>query len=548
MLATGHWKWEGVATNVVGVEGEVHGKRDFINNFCVAVPTNEGRCAQCHIGYGFVDKDFDFSNPTKIDCLICHDQTGTYKKGQTNGGLPDPAVDLQAVARSIDVNDGVPQRINCIVCHANAGGGDNVKHGDLALSLLNTARQYDVHMATNGANMTCVDCHDVDRTPGGEVASHGIGGMAYHSVDEGTMRECVDCHGDPSAIHRPPAVRQMVESHPRLACQVCHIPAIARRNSTVTEWYWSEAGDLERVPVLDEDGRPDYDPKKGEFVWTSNVRPVLRYHNGKWNRVMIGVNDQRPEDPVVLASPAADRSDPDAMIFPFKRMIGNQVADAENDTVLVPHLFKATAAMPYPYWGLYDWPLSIWDAVGYPTGQTFSGEHKFVATEALLAVDHEVAPKQDAFGANGECSDCHGQGQIDWPALGWDEDPYQGIESDVYLSGILVPKLVRLPVGRETRQEISVVGDGTGVEQDATVVLSADVPDDVELEILPDAVTSSVVPGVPQTRFQFEANIKCRSAGSYRIVLSATIAAQDNADPANDTVQAETQFRCVSGL
>jgi hypothetical protein len=227
----------------------------------------------------------------------------------------------------------------------------------------------------------------------------------------------------------------------------------------VTEWYWSEAGDLERVPVLHEDGRPDYDPKKGEFVWTSNVRPVLRYHNGKWNRVMIGVNDQRPEDPVVLASPAADRSDPDAMIFPFKKMIGNQVADAGNDTVLVPHLFKATAAMPNPYWGIYDWPLSVWDAVGYPTGQTFTGEHKFVATEALLAVDHEVAPKQDAFGANGECSDCHGQGQIDWAALGWDQDPYLGIESDVYLSGILVPKLVRLPVGRETPEEISVLDE-----------------------------------------------------------------------------------------
>ncbi|MCK5647714.1 MAG: hypothetical protein KAI22_02435, partial [Gammaproteobacteria bacterium] len=47
VLTTGHWKWQGIAANVEGVENEVHGKKDFINNFCVAVPTNEGRCAQC---------------------------------------------------------------------------------------------------------------------------------------------------------------------------------------------------------------------------------------------------------------------------------------------------------------------------------------------------------------------------------------------------------------------------------------------------------------------------------------------------------------------
>ena len=199
VLETGHWNWQGIAANIEGYEGEVHGKRDFINNFCIAVPTNEGRCAQCHIGYGYVDQGFDFADPTKIDCLICHDQTGTYKKGKTTGGEPDPAVDLQAVAKSVGDNRGVPGRINCIVCHANAGGGDNVKHGDLAMALLDTKRKYDVHMATNGADMTCVACHDVDRNPGGKPTSHGIGGMPYHSVDEGTMVQCVDCHENPSA-------------------------------------------------------------------------------------------------------------------------------------------------------------------------------------------------------------------------------------------------------------------------------------------------------------------------------------------------------------
>ncbi len=425
ILTTGHWKWQGVIDNVVGVEGQIHGKNDFINNFCVAVPTNEGRCAQCHIGYGYKDQNFDFSDSSKIDCLVCHDQSGTYKKGATTGGLPDPTVDLNIVARSVGDNHGVPGRQNCIFCHANAGGGDNVKHGDLSMALAATDRKFDVHMGTNGGDMSCSACHDVKRNPGGKMISHGIGGMPYHSVNEGNMKQCTDCHTNPANIHKPRKVRKMVESHDRLACQVCHIPAISRQVATKVEWNWSDAGDLERVPVIDPiTDRPDYDPKKGSFVWALNVRPTLRFHNGKWNKTMIGVNDVSLEEPVDLGSPAADRSDPDAMIYPFKKMIGNQVADAEIGTILVPHLFKATETMPNPYWGVYDWNLAVMDAIDYPTGQGFSGEHKFVDTEMLLAVNHEIAPKKASLGRGGKCSDCHAEGLIDWPALGLAEDPY----------------------------------------------------------------------------------------------------------------------------
>ena len=62
VMTTGHWKWEGVASNIAGYEGGTHGKQDLINNFCQAVPSNEGRCTQCHIGIGWKDKNFDFGN------------------------------------------------------------------------------------------------------------------------------------------------------------------------------------------------------------------------------------------------------------------------------------------------------------------------------------------------------------------------------------------------------------------------------------------------------------------------------------------------------
>ena len=82
-MTTAHWKWEGTVSGIKGFEGTIHGKKDLLNNFCLAVPTNEGRCAQCHIGYGWGDKNFNFGNPKNIDCLACHDQTGTYAKVAT---------------------------------------------------------------------------------------------------------------------------------------------------------------------------------------------------------------------------------------------------------------------------------------------------------------------------------------------------------------------------------------------------------------------------------------------------------------------------------
>lgn len=429
ILKTGHWNWQGIAANIEGVESEVHGKRDIINNFCIAVPTNEGRCAQCHIGYGYVDKTFDFQNAESIDCLVCHDQTGGYAKAPTAAGNPDPAVDLLAVASSVGMNEGVPQRGNCLACHAKAGGGDNVKHGDLSTALLETTRDFDVHMGVDGGNMSCVACHDVERTTDGDMLSHGIGGMPFHSVDEGSMKQCTDCHEDRAQIHEGKDVGNLFVSnsgqqrHERLACQVCHIPAIAQEIATVVEWDWSTAGqDLDEIPVDPVSGRPLYDKKKGTFVWGNDVRPELRVHDGTWNKVIVNVSDKYDSVPVNLGSPAADPDDQTATIFPFKKIIGRQPADADNQTILVPHLF-GTAGGENPYWVEFDWDLALRDGSDY-TGQTYSGNFEFVDTEMLLSVNHEVAPAEMALGKGGDCADCHAGGLVDWQALGWSGNPF----------------------------------------------------------------------------------------------------------------------------
>jgi len=417
VMQSGHWNWAGESVNLAGFENENHGKQDLINNFCIAIPSNEGRCTVCHIGVGYADETFDFNDPAGVDCLVCHDNTGTYVKGTTTAGRPVDGLDWVAIGAGI----GMPGREQCGSCHYSAGGGDNVKHGDLAVNLNETTREYDVHMGIDGANFACQECHRTD-------AQHGIGGMPLHSVDEGDMQACADCHDGP--LHTAaPLVEEVIRTHPTLSCQVCHIPAIARFRSTKTEWYWATAGDPNRVPQDVGDGRFDYDRKKGDFVWSMNVRPTLRRHDGSYNRTVIGVSDTytqdpTPEDPVVLGEPAAPKDPALAgatRIYPFKKMVGNQPADPVNKRVIVPHLF-GTKGGPNPYWGRFDWSLALSEGAAY-TGVPFSGTYSFVDTVMYLAVNHEVGPRENALGRGG-CFDCHGldattgEPQIDWSELG----------------------------------------------------------------------------------------------------------------------------------
>jgi len=130
IIHTAHWRWESEPVKMEGREALVTtGKKNSINNFCIGIQGNWESCTACHAGYGWENADFDFSDAGNVDCLVCHDQSGTYKKGKK--GLPVEGVNLLEVAQSV----GVPNRQNCGGCHFRGGGGNAVKHGDLDESL-----------------------------------------------------------------------------------------------------------------------------------------------------------------------------------------------------------------------------------------------------------------------------------------------------------------------------------------------------------------------------------------------------------------------------
>ncbi|HEY5776943.1 MAG TPA: hypothetical protein VIS57_12700, partial [Xanthomonadales bacterium] len=161
MLRSAHWKWESEPTEIEGREGLfTTGKKKSINNFCIGIKGNWASCTACHAGYGWDSAEFDFADKTHIDCLVCHDNSGIYRKGKA--GLPVEGVDLLTAAKSV----AVPTRENCGGCHFRGGGGNAVKHGDLDESLYYPTEGVDVHMGRY--NFQCVDCH--------KTKNHVIGG------------------------------------------------------------------------------------------------------------------------------------------------------------------------------------------------------------------------------------------------------------------------------------------------------------------------------------------------------------------------------------
>ncbi len=394
-MKTVHWTWETVQ-NVPGHKGETKiGKKTAINNFCIAITANWPRCTSCHAGYGWKDASFDFSDKTKVDCLVCHDTTGKYKKHPKKAGMPKKNVDLLAVAQNV----GKPNRKNCGACHFFGGGGDRVKHGDLDTSLIKPKKSYDVHMGTDGANMVCQACH--------KTTGHDIPGQAMSvSVGEGPRVECTTCHG------AAPHGSAMQNKHAKtVACQTCHIPTFAKDDPTKVWWDWSKAGDKKRKVKEDEYGMDDYSKKKGEFKWQAKIVPTYAWYNGMSERYIVG-DKINPKKIVALTNPLGDIKDKKAKIYPFKLMRGKQPYDAKNKYLIVPHIFGG-------YWKHFDWDKAFTDGMK-AAGLKYSGKYGFVESKMYWRTNHMVVPKDQAL----TCNDCHGKkGRLDWKALGYKGDP-----------------------------------------------------------------------------------------------------------------------------
>lgn len=392
VMASQHFTWAGPTPDLVAADlttilnpGTI-GKTKLINNFCVATPSNDKRCDQCHAGYG---GDPDAAKPqqsarrytladgsaaadssiplsSRVDCLVCHSDPVTgYAKDAKNFGNPVTTLNLATAAQDIRR----PTRTNCGACHFYAGGGDNVKL--MGSSLKNPTDAIDVHL---GRGMECLDCHSA---PG-----HQFRGGGVHTPTHTARAACTDCHAATPHDGKVAANGAQLDAHTaHIGCQTCHIPRFSRGQFGKMDWDWSYAGDNSTcsgapgtctagviTTKVNDDGTPNpastsavvtYDFVKGRFTWQRNVAPAYRWSNGKATHALtsdkadFGTLGTTPDDAsrITLGEPVGSATD--GKIMPFKLMRGRQAfyVDGAGSFAVVPNVFG-----PGSFWGVVQAP------------------------------------------------------------------------------------------------------------------------------------------------------------------------------------------------
>jgi octaheme c-type cytochrome (tetrathionate reductase family) len=447
MMQTTHWTWR---AHVQGEPADTNrwiGKgAGVINNFCLGVDSSEPRCTSCHAGYGWKDKSFDFTQEQNVDCLVCHDTTGTYHKFPTDAGHPNyvakewpkgsgkmvPPPDLGHVARHV----GRTSRATCGSCHFFGGGSEGVKHGVLDASLVKPDRAVDVHMHAGGADFACTECHT---TVNHQIAGRYYDHPAYEDRDfvmRGTHQSalgCESCHGN--APH--PNHAKLNDHMDKVSCEACHIPQLAPAKPTKMWWDWSQAGrfDAAGKPLVQKarvasnaapagEGAPEaaiYDGMKGSFIWAWKAVPEYAWFNNHLRQTVKGdrIDDSLPGaqtgathgafDRLDLSKPVirineleGDYQDPQARIWPVKIHRGIQPYDPVNKLLVVPKLFPSGTNADSAYWKSYDWPAAIAAGMSY-AGLPYSGRYEWIQTMMYWPLPHMVAPKEQSL----RCNDCH---------------------------------------------------------------------------------------------------------------------------------------------
>ena len=410
-----HYQWKAQATNVVGAEDKKLGKINMVNDYCTnPLPTwigewknKDGKmveegCSKCHTGRGIVPTEqMSDEQLENIDCLICH--ASGYRRNiyEKEGGgyewkpiLWKNKVGMDSVSKRISL----PTRTMCLRCHAGSGGGPNFKRGDLEYKQTDCDSDFDVHMAKDGNDMQCIDCHQGEdhkiAGPGADIAGNEM-------PDKNILCNNDDCHGN------EPHEQKILNMHTkRVFCTACHIPVFAKDNPTNMVRDWSKG---------------HYSEKKGKYTYTSkfekDVKPVLRWWNGKTSIMQVAGEPVKKDakGEVMVAVPVGSKDDPNSKIFAFKEYHAVMPVSKDKHWIL-PILtgdFYVTGDM---------------DAAVKKATEKFYGikdvQFEWSPTVHYMGLFHEVSPASKALG----CLDCHSGGdRIDWKALGYEGDPMMAL-------------------------------------------------------------------------------------------------------------------------
>lgn len=422
MLNSLHMQWSGPTPDLTNDTGEQLGKASRgINTFCTYAMSSEGACFSCHIR-----ADGNAPHPPEandVDCLMCHNDTyqrkfisdpnrtatvinidgeeKTYQFGQVDGdgnyatepdfGKMPTGIDMVDIARTVHL----PTNASCLRCHAKAGGGDWTKRGDMGMSSINPPVDEDVHLSSDGANLTCASCHS--------ALNHKISGRGIDlRQTEAPRPTCQACHT--STPHDSSTLNRHAQG--QVGCQVCHIREYAKGGPTELsrDWY---------TPVWNQAFCSGQGGFVGEEIKQAHVKPEYVWFDGTSYVYNLG-ETIAPDDREIYSMAKANGSafDGNSSIVPIKRHFSNMALHNQSKTIIPPKIMWMFMTG--------DFNLAVQEGM---KEQGMNGDYTIVKADAEMLITHGVEPKENAP----SCIECHdnsgktldGSGILPLTALGY---------------------------------------------------------------------------------------------------------------------------------
>ena len=414
MAGSTHYKWVGESPDMTNQPEALQGKlTNAVNSYCINILGDWKVCGKCHVGRGLRPDDTQ-AGLENIDCLMCHNAAYAMERNRLADGSMGPVSTDAAVLDGFVQNIAKPTRANCLKCHANAGGGDAVKRGDLAMAnIANTNANFDVHMNTTGTDLSCQSCHTFN---GHKVIGKGSDLRPTDDLARGAEVKCTTCHTNnphgssytaSSKISNPSdAFIRDRHASEGVACQTCHIPTFGK---VATEIHrdWTHHHDGSVADVSTGPGHPHADKQ-------ADVVPEYLWWDRTSENALLGDDASLTYDAEKGTYPTSrpNGSFKNGKIYPFKYKTAYQPMVSADDRLLALDTLVYLAQTG-------DVTQAIESGLanqGYPTDEPV----KWVTTDTYQLINHGVEP-----GSNVGCTDCHdgsgetSNGRLDFNALGY---------------------------------------------------------------------------------------------------------------------------------
>ena len=397
MASSVHYKWETPYAKISNKPGVTGGKLNTaVNAYCINTLGNFNGCGGCHIGAGAMPGTVADATQN-IDCLVCHQKDYKRVRNSTTG-LFEP----DTVKMTISMDQAVqtlhkPVKSNCLQCHAKGGGGDALKRGDLALiNGTTTDRNYDVHMASTGANLTCQQCHT--------YTNHHVAGRGsdLRPTDSTVAIGCSTstCHSTKTSLTTSHTSADISHHVGRVACQTCHIPTYGKQAAdavlNTTTGFGDQKTETDRTWVT-----PEWSVANNRWeptvVKSNNLKPVYAFFDGtSW---AYDLHDVAVIDPTTgnykISRPNGGINTANTKLYPFKYKTSTQPMHTASGKLIALNTsvyFKTADVAGAIQSGLTN--------MGLPAGDAYT----MVKADEYQMLNHTVSPKANAL----QCAACHG--------------------------------------------------------------------------------------------------------------------------------------------